>query len=144
MAAYPGLYTKAVLTAFLAAGSALVTAMGDGQQWPSLPEWLIVAAAFILGFAAVFFTPNVPERVRTYGKAIAAALATLLSSLGQALFDGSLIPGEVVTIVVGTIIASGLAGLAPNAARSDPVDSKGRVMPLLAKPDGIVGPLPKG
>jgi hypothetical protein len=49
-----------------------------------------------------------------YAKAIAAAVAGGLGTLGTALADGAVTPAEWVAVALATLVASGLVAVVPN------------------------------
>jgi hypothetical protein len=116
-----GYYTKAILSAFVAAASAAIVALQDGVDGShiSFGEWVVIATAFVISGAAVWAVPNVPESVRVYGKAITAGLTSGLSALGASLTDGSISAHEWIALLMALVVGSGLVGIAPNASASD-------------------------
>lgn len=112
-----GLYTKAILAAFIGAGGAATTALQDGLITPV--EWVAIVITLVVGAGAVFAVPNVPDSVRVYGKAIVAGLVAGLGSLGTAMTDGAVTSAEVIALVTALVVGSGLVSIAPNAESSD-------------------------
>lgn len=114
-----GLYAKAIAAAVVATLMAAVSALADNQITPV--EWTVIAGAFLIGLGAVWAVPNVPEVLRTYGKAATAGLVAVVAAVGVGLTDGALSQAEILTAVIALITGSGLTAIVPNAAESDGV-----------------------
>lgn len=128
-----GLYAKAIAGSAAAGLTAAVTALTDGQITGF--EWTIIVGAVLVGLAAVWAVPNVPEPVRKYGKMIVGGLVAVVASVGAALVDGSGVSqAELLTIALAALAGLGLVGVTPNAASSDAVDPlTNKVVPVSAE-----------
>ena len=111
-----GLITKAVLAAFVAASSSVITALQNGHI--DGLEWIAIASAFVVGLGAVFAIPNLPSGVAKYGKAIAAGIVAGLSAAATAYLNQDISPDEWVVIAVAVLTGLGLVAVAPNAPAS--------------------------
>jgi peptidoglycan/LPS O-acetylase OafA/YrhL len=139
-----GLYAKAIVAAASAAATTAITALQDGEL--STADWLTIIGAFVVALGAVFATPNIPEGVRVYGKAIVAFVAAAVASLTTSFIDGTgLSLQETLGALVAGLAALGLTYGVSNAAESDPIDPETRkIIPVhnkgadgyCAAPDG--------
>lgn len=111
-----GLIAKAIVGAAVAAAGAVTTALQNGHI--ELVEWVAIALAFFVALGAIWATPNLPDGVKRYGKAIVAALVAGLAAVGTALIDGNISPDEWVVIVIALLSGSGLVYVAPDAPAS--------------------------
>lgn len=123
-----GLIAKAVIGAAVAAAGSVTAALQDGHI--ELVEWVTIAASFLVAFAAVWAVPNLPTGVRSYGKAITAALVAGLGALATALTSGGWPPSadEWVVIVLALLSGAGLVYTAPNAPTSVDIQPANRVL----------------
>lgn len=126
---YAGLYAKALAGAAVAGLSAYSVAVQDGSGITA-SEALVIVGTVLVALGGIFLIPNVPEGVRVYGKAILGAVIALVGTLGTGLTDGGLSQVEVVGAIIAFIVALGLVGVTSNAASSDPVTPKGKVVPI--------------
>lgn len=124
-----GTYGKAIAAAVIALLSAYTTARADGAG-VSLGEGFVIAAAFVVTFGGVWVVPNVPDKVRKYGKLITGVVLVVISSLGTAATDGSISQTEIINAIVALLGSLVVTGGVSNAAASDPVNAKGHVIPI--------------
>lgn len=113
-----GLIAKAVIGAAVAAAGSVTAALQNGHIEPL--EWVTIAASFLIGLGAVWAVPNLPDGIRSYGKAITAALVAGLGAFATALTSGGWPPNtdEWVAIVIALLAGAGLVYTTPNAAVS--------------------------
>jgi hypothetical protein len=113
-----GPIAKAVSGAVVAGFTAAIGALTDGNITGY--EWTVIAAAVLVAAGGIYAVPNIPDSVRSYAKAITAALIAGLGALGVALTDGGGVSSaELLTIGIALLASGGLVSAVPNARRSD-------------------------
>jgi len=127
----PGLYTKVIISAAVAAGGTLYAAQSDAVITGG--EWIAIAITFLVNLGLVWAIPMTPAIVATYGKALASGLISGLGVVGTGLADGQGLQGpEITAAILAFIAGTGLVYTAPNALSSDPVGLDGKLVPISA------------
>jgi len=108
-------YLKAILAVLVAAGGALVTALGTGTTSfsnISTQSWLIAAGTVLGSGGLVWLTQNGPWH--QYVKTVMAFLSAGVGSLVIALNDGVITQAEWITAASAAVVATGLVYQAAN------------------------------
>lgn len=128
-----GLYAKAIVGAAMAAATTAISALADGSITGG--EWATILVSFLVAVGAIWYVPNTPESVRKYGKAITSALVAGAGSAVIAFTDGGGVSTtEWITILIALAAGAGIVIPTSNAVSSDPVDSRGRLVPQYRSP----------
>lgn len=113
-----GLYAKAVGAALAAAGTAAITALGDGHI--DNLEWVTIGGAFLAALGAVWAVPEFPVSISKYMKAITAGLISGLASLSAALVSGNpFTQQDWINIAIAVVVGTGLVHVTKNATESE-------------------------